>query len=324
MSKIYIYSRKLYHTILKKYPNISQDNLAIRTYRLLKRGAILISQAFEALKFRDKISLDLLFFSAKFLFSNDLTELYYVLEKHAKNYDRLKFDIASLPLMQTDADKSSLAAHFFKYLSHRDPIWAKYQKGIIAFLRTEEGYEMGKVTFGQNDTVIDAGANFGVFAAEACTQGAKVYAFEPIPEAYKYLKQTAEFNDNIYPITVALSTKKEILKFEYSPSNSLGSTSCVMTRNSNHYIEIEAISLDEWVQENDITKIDFIKADIEGAERYMLEGARSVLKNMAPKLAICTYHLPDDKEVLTNIILRINPNYVIEYSSYKLFAHVPE
>jgi uncharacterized protein Usg len=47
-----------------------------------------------------------------------------------------------------------------------------------------------------------------------------------------------------------------------------------------------------------------------------------LLKTYAPKLAICTYHLPDDKEVLTKLILQANPNYKIEYRWKKLYAFV--
>ncbi|MCL2273154.1 MAG: hypothetical protein FWC19_10175 [Treponema sp.] len=49
-------------------------------------------------------------------------------------------------------------------------------------------------------------------------------------------------------------------------------------------------------------------------------GAEKVLKAFAPKLAICTYHYPDDPELLEKIILDINPNYCIRHTKSKLFA----
>jgi FkbM family methyltransferase len=51
---------------------------------------------------------------------------------------------------------------------------------------------------------------------------------------------------------------------------------------------IEITTIDAFVEENDLKKVDFIKADIEGYECYMLEGGRETLKKFAPKLAICT------------------------------------
>ncbi|GHS89510.1 hypothetical protein AGMMS49957_12890 [Synergistales bacterium] len=41
-------------------------------------------------------------------------------------------------------------------------------------------------------------------------------------------------------------------------------------------------------------RMEFIKTDIEGYERHMLKGAAKTLKRFAPKLALCTYRLPDD------------------------------
>jgi hypothetical protein len=62
--------------------------------------------------------------------------------------------------------------------------------------------------------------------------------------------------------------------------------------------------------------------DIKGAERDMLRGATNVLKTFAPKLAICTYHLPDDPEVLEQIIKEANPKYKVVHIRKKLFAAV--
>jgi hypothetical protein len=54
----------------------------------------------------------------------------------------------------------------------------------------------------------------------------------------------------------------------------------------------------------------------------MLIGCRKVLKTFAPKLAICTYHLPDDPEVLEKIIRDTNQNYKVVHLTNKLFASV--
>ncbi len=85
---------------------------------------------------------------------------------------------------------------------------------------------------------------------------------------------------------------------------------------------VETITLDDFVKEKNLERVDFIKSDIEGFERNMLQGAQETLKNFAPKLALCTYHLPDDPEVMTDLIMQANPNYKIVYGRKKLFASV--
>ena len=85
---------------------------------------------------------------------------------------------------------------------------------------------------------------------------------------------------------------------------------------------LSVTTIDAFVKENGILNIDFIKADIEGAERDMLYGARETLKYHAPKLAICTYHRADDPEILEKIIRDANPNYTIVQKRYKLYACV--
>jgi carbamoylphosphate synthase large subunit len=47
-----------------------------------------------------------------------------------------------------------------------------------------------------------------------------------------------------------------------------------------------------------------------------------VLKTFAPKLAICTYHFPDDPEVLEKIIKDANPDYTVVHLRHKLVAAV--
>jgi hypothetical protein len=81
-------------------------------------------------------------------------------------------------------------------------------------------------------------------------------------------------------------------------------------------------TLDKFAEKNKLERVDFIKADIEGAERDLLRDATHVLRTFAPKLAICTYHLPDDPQVLERIIKEANPQYSVVHTRHKLFASV--
>jgi hypothetical protein len=93
----------------------------------------------------------------------------------------------------------------------------------------------------------------------------------------------------------------------------------VMEIDSDVTIEVRTTTLDSFVHENNLQKVDFIKADIDS----MIMGAKRVLRDFAPKLAICTYHSPDDPRVLRELILDANPDYVIEERYKKMYAHVP-
>jgi FkbM family methyltransferase len=193
----------------------------------------------------------------------------------------------------------------------------------------EGPYEFGGATIAHGDIVIDAGANMGLFSAIASMKGATVYAFEPSKNVIdKYLTITASYNQNIHVCPYALSDSMEELTFFDCESIISGGfiekAIAFGNTKSRNPLAVQAIPLDTFVHENNLPHVDFIKADIEGAERYMLMGAKQVLHDFAPKLAICTYHLPDDPKVLREIILDANPNYVIEEKWKKMYAYVPK
>ncbi len=176
------------------------------------------------------------------------------------------------------------------------------------------------------DIVIDAGSWIGDFAAYSAIRGGVTFAFEPSEGNFKYLQQTAELNPNIFPIKKGLSDKTTTQKFFFNNSGNTGADS-LMDKSQDKNFEaasdlVETITLDDFVKEKNLERVDFIKSDIEGFERNMLQGAQETLKNFAPKLALCTYHLPDDPEVMTDLIMRANPNYEIVYGRKKLYASV--
>ena len=182
------------------------------------------------------------------------------------------------------------------------------------------------VTVQPGDIVIDAGAWIGDFAAYASVKGATCYAFEPTETTFAILQKTAELNGNIIPVKKGLSdsTEKKTL-FVNMQGNSGGNS---LMKKSNEKQEesssVETITLDDFVRENNLLRVDFIKSDIEGFERNMLEGAQETLARFAPKLALCTYHLPDDPQVMEALIKKANPKYNVVQKSKKLYASVPE
>ena len=176
------------------------------------------------------------------------------------------------------------------------------------------------VTVKSGDIVIDAGAWIGDFSAYATTKNAIVYAFEPSKESFALLCETAKLNgDSMIPIQKGLSNMEG--EVSMSIDSWSGGSSIVMERSTEKEI-IHLTTIDQFVEDHKLEKVDFIKADIEGAERDMLRGATNVLKTFAPKLAICTYHFPDDPQILEQIIKEANPNYTVVHLRHKLFAAV--
>lgn len=173
------------------------------------------------------------------------------------------------------------------------------------------------MTIHPGDIVIDAGAWIGDYSAYASKKGAIVYAFECSPDTLKILQETVKLNQNINIVPCGLGDKKSD-HFSLSHSGSDSSVSLLELDVGN----IQVSTIDNFVRENNMQRIDFIKADIEGMERKMLEGATWVLHNFQPKLSICTYHLPDDPIIIENIIKKANPNYKIMHRKKKLFAWV--
>jgi len=176
----------------------------------------------------------------------------------------------------------------------------------------------------ENDVVIDAGAWIGDFSAYAAYKKAIVYAFEPGNSSYELLEKTALLHNRIIPVKSGLSNNTSTAYMKNNRDDGIANTVIGESdiTNEHEVEEIQLTTIDDFVKENNLQKVDFIKADIEGFERYMLLGAKETLKKFAPKLVICTYHLPDDKEVLRNIIVEANPDYTIIQKKGKLFAQV--
>ncbi len=173
------------------------------------------------------------------------------------------------------------------------------------------------------DIVIDAWAWIGCFSVVASSLWWISYAFEPAKETYMHLQETIQLNKDlpwkIIAVNKWIGDKKEKIWFEdWLDWNWWNRINTDITDNM-----IELISIDEFVKENNLSKVDFIKSDIEWYERQLIAWAKESIKKFSPKLSISTYHIPDDPEVLEKMIVKINPEYKIIHLHKKLFAYIP-
>lgn len=152
-------------------------------------------------------------------------------------------------------------------------------------------------------TVFDIGANVGMYSLELWQKHKEVnyYIFEPIPTTYEKLLKTIDLNSafsermhtynlgmsdrtgsfdfylpgassaaSLQPITDDFYLKKSNQSGSYTGSKEMEKVACQLT------------TLDSFVKENGIDKIDFIKIDVEGNEKFVLEGGKETLEKYRP------------------------------------------
>ena len=128
---------------------------------------------------------------------------------------------------------------------------------------------------------IDVGAHIGEYvllAASAIGEDGKVYAFEPDPRSYGFLQRNIMINRlrNIYVNNSAVFNVDGTVKFFISEELTT-SRIFVSHLTQRRAIDVSAITLDTYVRDNQIDEVHIIKMDIEGAELFALEGAKTLL-----------------------------------------------
>ena len=61
-------------------------------------------------------------------------------------------------------------------------------------------------------------------------------------------------------------------------------------------------TVDKLVAELQLPKVDFIKMDIEGAEREAVVGARNTIAKFRPRMALCIYHIQGDETMVPKLV----------------------
>jgi len=172
----------------------------------------------------------------------------------------------------------------------------------------------------RGDNVLDCGGYIGLFTLWCLDKGAgKVVVFEPEKRNCECIRRN--LSGYIGCGRVVLVEKGVWSSSGEMVLNLTGSGvghSLLDGVESAAQAVVEVAGIDDVMRDLEIDRIDFIKMDIEGAEREALIAAKNVIYRNKPKMFICTYHLPDDHRVITERVLAIRPDYSFEYTGFSV------
>lgn len=142
--------------------------------------------------------------------------------------------------------------------------------------------------------VVDVGAATGHFsiAAARLFPEAKIYAFEPAVRQRILLSRNAKLNraNRIQIAPFGLWSHSDTLAFRTVGAESSFADVSRFRGVLDFPEKVAVISLDQWIGDNKIQRVDLIKMDAEGAEIEILKGATTTLQRFHPRLLIQAYH----------------------------------
>jgi FkbM family methyltransferase len=169
-------------------------------------------------------------------------------------------------------------------------------------------YEIPQTRVDQSDVVVDCGAGEGLFSLKASGVAKQVYAIEPLPEFVKSLNLTFAQHDNVEVVQCALSNASGTVAMTRQ-----GIHSRIISGESNQVddrVIVKAKTIDELFLDREFG-FSYLKADLEGYEMEMIEGASESIIRYRPKIAITTYHYENDPVAIIRFVKDLVPSYQI-------------
>ena len=162
----------------------------------------------------------------------------------------------------------------------------------------------------KDDILIDGGSCDGSTAARFSDMGCKVFAFEMDKINYAMAAELAKKKGFVVE-NLGLGSYNHDSHYTHIEGN-IGASK--IAKDGNNITSI--VTLDLYVANNKIPRVDFIKLDTEGAELNILRGATDTIARYKPRLAISAYHKLNDLWVLTKFVKSIRPDYEFAFRHY--------
>lgn len=168
----------------------------------------------------------------------------------------------------------------------------------------------------ENDIIIDIGAHIGTFSLPiSYLFKTLVYAFEPNVSNYQYLNdniQTNSLQDRIHLYNVAVSKGNDLAEFTEGDASTRGfltQNKLLKTKFGGNTYQVKTMSLNDFTDNEKITKIDILKIDCEGAEYDIIYNLKDNIFSMTKLIFIEIHRLIENQD----------PERLIEYIKGKGF-----
>lgn len=170
--------------------------------------------------------------------------------------------------------------------------------------------------FYEEATIVDIGAHkgyFSIFSAQNTKKNSKIYAIEPSSKNFETLKNNTFVNkiQNITTFNIGIYSEKkdEKLYLGKSENNSFFSDyQKSITNENNHSSEIvKTLTLSDFLKQEKLTEIDFLKIDCEGSEYPILLNTDSETFSKIKVISLEFHDLKNEKYT-PNKLLRFIKN----------------
>lgn len=182
-------------------------------------------------------------------------------------------------------------------------------------------YEHKDFRIRRGDVIVDAGGFIGDTAALFCVKtdnDCEIHSFELLDENIALFEHNNRLNgivDRVRLNKLALSDKSgDVVTIKQATLQ--GATS--LSANEGPGDKIATITLDDYVLEHKLSRVDFIKMDIEGSEIPALRGAINTIRHFKPRLALCLYHKWDDVITIPRFLAETGVDYRFNFKWVQL------
>lgn len=143
-------------------------------------------------------------------------------------------------------------------------------------------------------TFVDVGANYGLYSlqvARVVGPGGRVVAFEPSPRVYPRLADHVRLNAaaNVATHQIAVADRVGTATFYLGRNDSIGSLQRPTAGDST---QVPTTTLDRFLAEAGIDRVDAVKVDVEGGEMNVLRGMRELLSRDAKPVLLFEHNFP--------------------------------